>query len=270
MHEDYIKLERTRRNWSAVVAVGLAAELAGAILLLMGRHRAGLLIALGGLILWMTARSVGSRRYTAGCADLRVRYGLKLQNAEPQDRKALAEQFDIYPLLPGSLKPNKPLLLHAFRGRWQGMDALAAEMTVGYEPKEKSRQFLVGSLLSVDTPCSVPGLLAIFGQPYGGVSLSKWEGMDPVDTGDRGYLLLAESGAEVSEYVLDAFAAYGRSLEQDVPAIIWTAPGRVHTFLPVQFYSGTWTLFKYMPEEAAGADPLPALAELPKLLKKLG
>ena len=267
MHEEYIKLEHTRRNWSIVVAVGLAAELAGAVLLLTGKHRLGLLVALAGVILWMAARSVGNKRYTASCADLRVRYGLHMQDAVKQDGKALQDEIPTFPLLPEAFRPNKPLLLHPYKGRWQGMDALVAEMTVGYLPAEKQHQFLSGSLLRTEAPCAVPGLLAIYDHPYGGVSLSKWEGMTPVDTGDRGYLLLAPEGTEVSEYILDAFAGFVKNKE--TPAIIWTEASRVYTFLPVQFYSGTWTLFKFMPEAAVGADPLPALEELPKLLKKL-
>ena len=267
MHEDYINLERTRRAWTVAAVIGLAAELGGAILLLTGNVRPGLVTALMGVILWIAARSVGNRRYTAGCAELRVKYGLNLREAENQDGKALQQEIPVFPLLPDAFKPNKPLLLHAYKGRWQGMDALAAEMTVGYHPQEKVNQFLTGSLLRTDTACSVPGLLAIFGQPYGGVSLSKWEGMTPVDTGDRGYLLLAKTGTEVSEYILDTFAAFGR--DKETSAILWTEPDRVYTFLPVQFYSGNWTLFKFMPEAAVSADPLPALEELPKLLKKL-
>ncbi len=267
MHEEYIKLERTRRNWSIVVAVGLAAELAGAILLLAGRHRLGLLVALAGVIIWMAARSIGNKRYTAECADLRVRFGLNMRDAEKQDGKALQDEVPTFPLLPEAFRPNKPLLLHSCKGRWQGMDTLISEMTVGYLPAEKQHQFLSGSLLRVETPCAVPGLLAIYGQPYGGVSLSKWEGMTPVDTGDRGYLLLVKEGTEVSEYILDAFAGFIKNKE--APAIIWTEAGRVYAFLPVQFYSGNWTLFKYMPEAALSADPLPTLEELPKLIKKL-
>ena len=267
MHEEYINLERTRRNWSIVVIVGLALELIGAVLMLTGHIRPGLVTALAGVIVWMTARFIGNKRYTADCAALRVKYGLNIRDAEKQDGKALQDEIPTFPLLPEAFKPNKPLLLHAYKGRWQGMNALSAEMTVGYHPQQKVNQFLTGSLLRTEMACAVPGLLAIFGQPYGGVSLSKWEGMTPVDTGDRGYLLLARTGTEVSEYILDAFAAYGRGKE--TTAILWTEPGRVSTFLPVQFYSGNWTLFKFMPEAAVSADPLPALEELPKLLKKL-
>ena len=267
MHEQYINMERTRRSWAVVLAVGLLLELTGAILMLTGRPQIGVAVALTGILVWIIGRKVGGKRYTALCAETNVRYGLNMRDAVKLNAKALQTEIPTFPLLPDEFKPNKPLLVHPYKGRWQGWNAVVAEMTMVYQPQPKTHHFLSGTLLCAETACAVPGLMAVYGHPYGGVDLRKWTGMSPVDTGDRDYLMLARAGTEVSEYILDAFAAFSR--EKETTAIIWTEAERVFTFLPIQFYSGNWTLIKYMPESAVGADPLPALNELPRLLKKI-
>ena len=267
MNKEYQAAEKARLPWMAGVAVGLTAELAGAILLFTGHHRAGLLTALAGLVLWMGCRSLGNRKYTGLCAAQRVKNGLRISDAVPQDPKGLRPEIQAYPLIPRCFPTNHPLLMYPFKGHWQGIDAILTEMTVTYQVEANSRQYLSGSLLKLQTSCSCPGLLAIYGQPYGGLPLSKWEELRPVDTGDRGYLLLAPPDMDVPDYQLDAFAAFGRG--RDITAVVWTEADHVNVFLPVQFYSGTWNIFKPMPEAAAGADPLPALTDLSKLLKKL-
>ena len=267
MHEDYLNVERARRGCAVFLIGGLLLELAGAVLIFTGRRELGVIVAVAGILTWLVTRSIGSKRYTALCAELRVKYGLGMRDAVRQDSKALQAEIPLFPLLPEEFGANKPLLLHAFKGRWQSMNAMVAEMTVVYQPQPRTNQYLSGTLLSIETPCAAPGLLAIYGQPYGGVSLNKWEGMSPVDTGDRGFLMLAKTGTEVSEYILDAFAAFGR--DKETTAIVWTEANHVFVLLPIQFYSGHWTLFRYMPEAAVEAAPLPALEDLPKLIKKL-
>ena len=268
MHQDYLSAEKKRRLCSVIVAVSLLAELAGAILIFVGHSTPGLIIAAAFLALQMTTRFIGSRRYTAACADLRVRYGFGMKDAAvPENPKQLKSTIPVFPLLPTDSQINPPLVLFPEQGHWNGYETLLTEVTFNYQAAHKQRQFLSGTLCVLNMRCAVPGLMAIYGQPYGGVPLSRWKGMAAVDTGDRGYLLLAREGAEASEYLMDAFSAFDR--EKKATAILWTEADRFYAFLPTQFYSGNWTLFKPMPEAAVSENPLPALSDLPKLARKL-
>ena len=267
LHDDHLRAEKTRRAWVAGMVLALAAELGGAVLIFTGHQTPGVIIAVLGIIGWMTARSLGGKRYTALCTELRLRHGLGLRDMVPVDAKELSNKLPLFPLLPSDAENvTRPLMLHAWRGQWQERPTTISETTVGFGPDPKRRQFLTGTLLEIGTACSVPGLMVIYGQPYGGMPLSRWQGMEHVSTGERKYLLLAKTGTEVSEYTLDALAAFGTP---ERSAILWTEKERVFVFLPTQFYSGNWTLAQPMPESAMAADPLPALSDLPKLLKKL-
>ena len=99
--------------------------------------------------------------------------------------------------------------------------------------------------------------LAIYGKPYGGIPVSRWTGWTPTDNGERGFLLLSDEQSEPRDDQANAFSAFDPGREK--LAVLRTEPGRVIAFLPRQFYSGTWSLSKPMPEKEAQANPLPAL-----------
>ena len=121
--------------------------------------------------------------------------------------------------------------------------------------------------MTLDHPCSVPGLTVIYGRPYGGIPLSRWADKVQLDTGDQRFLVLADEPAALDEGLLDALAAFDPKDEKT--AVLMTEADRISLFLPRRFYSGTWTLFQRMPEAALSAHPLPEVKELPGLLQKL-
>ena len=84
---------------------------------------------------------------------------------------------------------------------------------------------------------------------------------------DRQFLMLHRGETAPDEEVLDAFAAFDE--KHDKMAVIFTEADKTVIFLPRQFYSGTWTIFKPMSEKDTEEDPLPALDDLAKLIRRL-
>ena len=267
MKTEYKALEGLRIQWMMGVILGLAAELCGAVMIFKGKRGIGFAVAIAGLIVWYALRFIGQRRYTAGCARMRVRYGLEfgeLQDAEADDIK---ESLPWEKLLPSDVTADKPMFVYSFRGIWNGMPAALTELTVGFHAGTSQRQFLSGTLMTLEHPCRVPGLTVIYGRPYGGIPLSHWADKVQLDTGERGFLVLADEPAAPDESLFDTLAAFDPRHEKT--AVLLTEEGRISLFLPRRFYSGTWTLFQRMPEAALSAHPLPEVKELPELLHKL-
>lgn len=264
--KEYKAAEQTRILWLGVIMIGLILELIGAVLLFRGRGTEGLISAVAGLLVWLTARFVGMRQYTRACAQMRTSTGMGLKDATDLDGKAVRDELPWEAFLPPHATPDRPLMVFTRRGRWHGFNTTLTELTVGYRTRLGSREYISGTLAVVEADCKVPGLLAIYGQPYGGVPLSQWEDMQPADTGGRGYLLLC-SGQAPDEHALDALGRFDP--DDQKMAVLRTEEKRTAVFLPRQFYSGTWTITKPMPESAVRDDPLPALDELPKLIRSL-
>ena len=267
MNEEYIKAEKRRFMWVLGIGLALLIAVISIVLAFTGQVTKGLTIALAALICAIVLRSFGTRQYTTAIADMRVRYGLKLKEAERIEASEARAQANGLRLLPDSFRPNTPLHMYPFKGIWQGYDVILSELTVTYQIKANARHFMSGTLMTVKTGCAYPGLMAVYGKVFTGVPVDQWKGMTAVDTGDRGFQLLAEQPDAVNDYVLDNLSSFDRAKE--LTAVIWTEAERICVFLPLQFYSGNWSLPKPMPQAEASADPLPALAELPKVLKKL-
>ena len=267
MKTEYKALESLRIQWMAAVILGLVAELGGAILVFTGRRGIGFAIAIIGLIAWYTARFIGQRRYTAGCARMRVSYGLEFEDMKDAEADDIKGSVPWEKLLPSDMIADRPMFIYSFRGTWNGMASALTETTIGFHSGSTQRQFLTGALMTVDHPCKVPGLTVIYGRPYGGIPLSHWADKVQLDTGDREFLALADEPAVLDDGLLDALAAFDPKHEKT--AVLLTDDKRVSIFLPRRFYSGTWTLFQRMPEAALSAHPLPEINALPELLKKL-
>ena len=267
MKTEYKSLEGLRIQWMLGVILGLAAELCGAVMIFKGKRGLGFAIAIAGLVAWYLIRMFGQRKYTAGCARMRVRYGLGLEDLKDAEADEIKESVPWTGLLPSDMTADRPMFVYSFRGNWEKIPASLTELTVGFHAGSTQRQFLTGALITLDHPCTVPGLTVIYGRPYGGIPLSHWTDKVQIDTGDRGFLMLADEPAEPDESMLDALAAFDPKHEKT--AVLLTEAERVAVFLPRRFYSGTWTLFQRMPEAALSAHPLPELNELPELLRKL-
>lgn len=267
MKTEYKALERLRIQWMAAVVLGLAAELCGAILIFTGRRGIGFAIAIIGLIAWYTARFIGQRRYTAGCARMRIRYGLGFEDMNTAEANDIKNTQPWSEVLPSDVTADRPMFVYSFRGNWNSIPTVLTEMTVGFHAGGAQRQFLSGTLMTLEQPCKVPGLMVIYGRPYGGIPLSHWADKVQSDTGDRGFLVLADKAAVLDENLLDILAAFDLNHEKN--AVILTEAGCISIFLPRCFYSGTWTLFQHMPEAALSAYPLPDLKGFSELAQEL-
>ena len=267
MKTEYKALERLHIQWMAAVILGLAAELCGAILIFTGRRGVGFAVAIIGLIAWYTARFIGQRRYTAGCARMRIRYGLEFEDLKAAEADDMKNTQPWAELLPSDVTADRPMFVYSFRGKWNSTPTTLTEMTVGFHAESAQRQFLSGTLMTLEKPCKVPGLMVIYGRPYGGIPLSHWADKVQADTGDHGFLVLADKAAVIDENLLDILAAF--DLKHKKNAVILTEAGRISIFLPRCFYSGTWTLFQRMPEAALSAYPLPELKGFFDLVQEL-
>ena len=269
LKQEYQALEQKRIWWLVGLGLALAMEAGGALLILRGLRTAGMIVAVAGLAIWLVLRYIGNNAYTRGCATLRLRYGLPLKEGKEADDKAMRDTLPCRELLPaGASGETRPLLMHTHQGRWHGFPATVTEMTIGFLPDTGARrEYMTGTLLVVEAACTAPGLLALYGQPYGGVPVSRWADMTAVDTGERGLLLLSQGQTEADEHLLDAFSAFDGKHEKMV--VVRTEKDRILVFLPGQYYSGNWTLSRPMPEQAVENQPLPALEGLPKLIRAL-
>ena len=267
LQQEYQAAQRTRYIFLAIILIGLAMEAIGAVLLFQGRPAEGFAFAIAGLFVWVSARFFGMRTYTRQVARMRVRYGMDMKDAGEMTKDEAMSEMPASLILPPDYIADRPLVVYPLKGHWQGYPVSMAELTVGFHTKSGSRQYMSGTIAFFTSDRVASKWLAIYGKPYGGIPVSRWTGWTPTDNGERGFLLLSDEQSEPRDDQANAFSAFDPGREK--LAVLRTEPGRVIAFLPRQFYSGTWSLSKPMPEKEAQANPLPALEELPKLLKKL-
>ncbi len=263
---DFKAAEKIRYIWLGVIVLGLAAEAVGIMLLMKGRGPEGVVCASAGMLVWLAARFVGTRQYTKACARMTVEYGLGVRDARAMELKRGENPgFPIDEIVPPGTQATGPLFMFPVRGRWHGFPLMMAETTVSFQ--DGSRQFMSGTLAILQGACEPSGLLALYGKPYGGIPLSRFEGFSMTDTGDRSFLLLNAGGAEVSDRLLDTLSGLGGG--SDRMAILRVRDDCLYVFLPRQFYSGSWALFRPMTESALKDDPLPGLQGLDKIARQV-
>lgn len=270
MQKAYRKLESQRKQTIGLSLVGLALELAGAILIFTHHRLPGMILAMVGLILFAAVIVVGRRRYEDACAQARAEYSLGLERIQTISRKETAAlPLPAARFAPASQAADRPLYLHTMRGEVKRMPLLLTEVTLPYHlPGENARQFLIGTLASFEAPKCARKLLVFTGHPLGGsVREADYPGYQLLDTQGHAYRALSADGEPLSQAQSAAMDVFCAGEEKD--AVILADDGRVSVLFSSRFYSGSGALNTPLPADALKTSPLPGWDKVPALVRTL-
>ena len=262
----YQALEKLRNQWAMLRIPCLAAEIIGLVLMITGRQKGGIAVAMIGFVASLILSRIGKKRYQQACAETCVRSGLGMADARFLSKEEAGELRPVMDLLvPPDLAVSKPLFMYTAKGTVEGMLLTLAEATVGYRsPKGGNNLFLSGTLGVLPAEGLQPGVMTLVGKPYGEtLRIGDFPGFFFQETPGRPFQVMLRDHPPLSEDQLDALESFAK--DRDPDAVLMTGEDSFRFFLFHRFYSGNWSLMNRMPETAVTEDPLPEIQDLIRL-----